>query len=371
MNDKYYMDAHRINRSQETEDINWVEIFKKIWNIRKKIYKAVGIGIIFGLIVGFSIPKQYSVAVVLSPELSAGNSEKGIASLASSFLGSLAQGREDALSALQASEIVSSTPYLLELLELRMTNESQQIGMKLSEYLDSEKGAWWNSIFALPRKAINGVLSLFKQKKQEFSVSNNKQGVVYLSEKQLQKLNLLRSKVQATVDKKIGIITVNVRLQDPIITATLADSVVTKLQKFIVNYKVSKANDDCRYWEAIYQKNKDRYFVAQREYAKFVDSNNNVILQSTIVERERLQNEVSLAYQGYSQVAQQLQIAKAKLQESKPAFTILEPAVVPLYPDTISKFTVILITVMFIVAVCIFWELYVSLFIKHWKDKLL
>ena len=39
---------------------------------------------------------------------------------------------------------------------------------------------------------------------------------------------------------------------------------------------------------------------------------------------------MGLSYQVYSQVANQLQVARAKVQEEKPIFAVLEPAVVPL-----------------------------------------
>ena len=44
----------------------------------------------------------------------------------------------------------------------------------------------------------------------------------------------------------------------------------------------------------------------------------------------------------FSQVATQWEMAKAKLQEEKPAFAILEPASVPLYPTGTSKKIILL-----------------------------
>ena len=51
-----------------------------------------------------------------------------------------------------------------------------------------------------------------------------------------------------------------------------------------------------------------------------MDSHDNIILQSVRTEQERLQNDMSLAYQVYSQVASQLQVARAKVQEEKTCF---------------------------------------------------
>lgn len=68
-----------------------------------------------------------------------------------------------------------------------------------------------------------------------------------------------------------------------------------------------------------------------------MDSHDDIILQSARAEQERLQNDMSLAYQVYSQVAGQLQVARAKVQEEKPVFAVVEPAVVPLKTSGTSK----------------------------------
>lgn len=80
-----------------------------------------------------------------------------------------------------------------------------------------------------------------------------------------------------------------------------------------------------------------RVLYCPEKYADYLDSHDNIILQSVRTEQERLQSDMGLAYQMYSQVASQLQVARAKIQEEKPVFAVLEPAVVPLLPSGISK----------------------------------
>ena len=53
-------------------EIDLMDILRKIIAIRKTLYKAVGIGLVIGIIVALSIPKKYTVEVTLSPEM--GNS---------------------------------------------------------------------------------------------------------------------------------------------------------------------------------------------------------------------------------------------------------------------------------------------------------
>lgn len=57
----------------EELEIDLMEILRKIIAIRKTLYKAAVIGLILGIIVSFSIPKQFTVNVTLSPEM--GNSK--------------------------------------------------------------------------------------------------------------------------------------------------------------------------------------------------------------------------------------------------------------------------------------------------------
>ena len=144
--------------------------------------------------------------------------------------------------------------------------------------------------------------------------------------------------------------TISVTLQDPKVTAIVADSVVAKLQQYNIDYRIKKAKEDCAYLDQLYKERQREYYAAQSKYAHYFDSNRNIALQSVRAEQERLQNDMNLAYQVYSQVAQQLQVARAKIQEEKPVFAVVEPATVPLQPSGTSR-KVILVGIVFL-AVC-------------------
>ena len=74
----------RNNHVDEEIEIDLMDLLRKVIGIRKKIYKAAGIGLIIGVIVAISIPKQYTVEVTLSPEM--GNDKAGgLSGLAASF----------------------------------------------------------------------------------------------------------------------------------------------------------------------------------------------------------------------------------------------------------------------------------------------
>ena len=357
------------NHNDEELEIDLMDLLRKVIGIRKKIYKAAGIGLIIGVIVAISIPKQYTVEVTLSPEMG-NNKGGGLSGLAASFLGSgvsMGDGT-DALNASLSADIVSSTPFLLELSNMKVpVSGSEEIS--LSSYLNEESSPWWGYVIGFPGMVIGGVKSLFTANEDE-SISSDKvsRGTIELSQKESQKIESLKRKIAAFVDKKTSMTTVSVTLQNPKVAAVVADSVVNKLQEYIIDYRTSKSKEDCLYLENLFKERQQEYYEAQRKYADYMDSHDNIILQSVRTEQERLQNDMSLAYQVYSQVAGQLQVARAKVQEEKPVFAVVEPAVVPLYPSGTSRKVYVLVFVFLSVCIVIFWNLFGKDFLNKFKE---
>ena len=357
------------NHNDEEIEIDLMDLLRKVIGIRKKIYKAAGIGLIIGVIVAISIPKQYTVEVTLSPEMG-NNKGGGLSGLAASFLGSgvsMGDGT-DALNASLSADIVSSTPFLLELSNMKVpVSGSEEIS--LSSYLNEESSPWWGYVIGFPGMVIGGVKSLFTANEDE-SISSDKvsRGTIELSQKESQKIESLKRKIAAFVDKKTSMTTVSVTLQSPKVAAVVADSVVKKLQEYIIDYRTSKSKEDCLYLEKLFKERQQEYYEAQRKYADYMDSHDNIILQSVRTEQERLQNDMSLAYQVYSQVASQLQVARAKVQEEKPVFAIVEPAVVPLYPSGTSRKVYVLAFIFLSVCIVIFWNLFGKDFLNKFKE---
>lgn len=314
-------------------EIDWMEILRKIIAIRKTLYKAAGVGVVLGIIIALSIPKQYTVTVTLSPEMGGDKASGGLASLASSFLGGGASSSPDALNATLAPDIVASTPFILELFNTRVQTLDGKLDTTLVAYLDEQKQPWWGYIKAAPGMAIGAIKSLFAEEADTASVLNPFQ----LTKKESEKVEGLRKILTADVDNKTAMTTISVTLQDPKVTAIVADSVVGKLQQYIIDYRIKKAKEDCAYLEQLYKERQQEYYEAQSKYAHYFDSNRNIAFQSVRAEQERLQNDMNLAYQVYSQVAQQLQVARAKIQEEKPVFAVVEPASIPLEPSGTSK----------------------------------
>ena len=356
------------NHIDKEAEIDLMDILRKIIGIRKTIYKAASIGLIIGVIIAICIPKQYTAEVTLSPEMSS-NKGTGLSGLAASFLGSdVAMGDgTDALNASLSADIVSSTPFLLELSTMEIP-ASKGVNMTLNTYLDEEYVPWWSYVIGFPSIIIDGAKSLFIEEDELVYSNRTNKGVIELSQKESKKIEVLKNTITAIVDKKTSMTTVAVTLQNPKVAAVLADSVVKKLQEYIIDYRTTKAKEDCIYLEKLFKERQQEYYAAQKEYANYIDSHDNIILQSVRAEQERLQNDMSLAYQVYSQVANQLQVARAKVQEEKPVFAVVEPAVVPLKPSEISKKVYVLVFIFLSVCIVMFWILFGEEFLDKIKE---
>ena len=342
-------DYYNIPSYQEEDEleIDLMEYVRKLWNARKLLLKVAGVAAIVGVIIAISIPKKYTAEVTLSPESGkgGGSSISGMAAMLG--IGGINMGGDaNALNFSMTSDIVASTPFILELLDTQVKTLDGKMDTTIVAYLETESVPWWSMIKSLPGKAVGGIISLFsskEEKEKEEKVINP----FHLTPKQMGQVGAIKNIIMTEPNKKTGMTKISVTLQDPLVAATMVDTVLVKLQKYITNYKTSKAQEDCKYWEHLYEERKKEYYEAQEKYAKYSDNNQGVVLQSVKIEQERLQNEQSIAFQMFSQVATQLQMSRAKLQEEKPAFAILEPACVPLQPSGTSR-KIILVGIVFL-----------------------
>ena len=109
----------------------------------------------------------------------------------------------------------------------------------------------------------------------------------------------------------------------------MADTVKTRLQNFITDYRTSKARVDLEYDKKICEETKARYERARQLYAEFMDSNHDIILQTVRQKQTDLENDMQLHYNAYTQAAAQYLAAEAKVQQETPAFTTLQSATIP------------------------------------------
>jgi uncharacterized protein involved in exopolysaccharide biosynthesis len=143
--------------------------------------------------------------------------------------------------------------------------------------------------------------------------------------------------MECSVDKKTSVITIVVEDQDPLIAATIADSTQVHLQRTITDYRTKKARIDLDYIQQLFTEAYKAYDDARKKFAAYSEANSKVALPTVQSNLDNLEADMQLKYNIYQQVAEQRQLALAKVQERTPAFTIIQEATVPVKHSNLPK----------------------------------
>ncbi len=330
-------------------NIDFGKIFKDLLKHKKLYYKVLPAAFILAAIYALSQPNYYTCKVLLSPEISStSRSTSSLSSLARSFGFNIGKGfagmGSEALFPTLYPDLVNSTDFKTTLFEVPVTIEGNKKDgeadrtMSYYDYLSKEQKVPWYSKL-MPGAIIGGIVSLFKDKEDKKETLDP----FRLTKKQARIIKTINKKVVCDVDKKTMVITISVTDQNPVICATMADTVKTRLQNFITEYRTNKARVDLEYNQKLYADTKARYEKARQKYAEFADANQEIILQTVLQKQTDLENEMQLQYNMYQQVASQLQQAEARVQEDTPAFTTLQSATVPVKKSGPSRGKICLI----------------------------
>lgn len=337
------------NPQPTTSEIDYKELLAKAWAGRKLIILVTGIFIVFGLISALTMTRKYTTTVTLVPELGKSASASSLSSITSmlGLGGNISGTSADAYNVTVYPEVVASTPFVTRLFDIHVSDPENEIDTTLIGYLTRET-------FSISGLVVKPIMSLFANDSIE---TTNKVDIFRLTEKQAQIVEYLNKAIIADVDKKTGETTITVTMDNPVIAATVADTVCSYLREYITEYRTKKAREDLANYQRIADESHQKYLQASRAYAYYQDHNRGLILNAAISEGTRLSNELNIASQVYSQMKLQAEAARGKLIDEKPVFAIIQPASVPLQPDN-SRKKVLLIWTFVGFALSCAWVLY-------------
>ncbi|MBR3618165.1 MAG: chain-length determining protein [Bacteroidaceae bacterium] len=341
------------NEPQEQEEDSHID-YKAILAAlkkRKSLYKKVlPITFVVACIIMLSIPNYYTCEVQLAPELSTSRSSSSISALASQFglkMGSGVMGNSEALYPTLYPDLVNSTDFKVSLFNIPVHKKDSTRVTSYYDYLmNDQKEPWWSSAIGA---AVEGLVSLLPL--EEDTIDEHHVDPFQLTKLQTMIVKSLEKKVVCDVDNKTLVITISVTDQDPLICATMADSVKARLQDFITEYRTKKARVDLEYNQKLYEEAKVRYDEAREKYATYADANQELMYQTDRTRLINLENDMQLKYNAYNSMAQQLIASEAKVQEETPSFTTLQSATVPVKKVGPARSKIVLI-ILFLAFLC-------------------
>ncbi len=334
-------------------------ILKQIYHGRKTIYYALAVAFVLAVFVVILTPRKYDTKVLLLAESNARSGTSGLlgqlGSMSGMNIGSLlglnlgGSSSNDALTSDLYPDVVKSTPFLLDVMQQKITDSKNHKTMTVSEYLRKYSRP---SPAGLPGYLFRKIIGENDHNKE---VKSFKKGVIKLSKEQSDLLKTLSEMIQVEIQhqgnkllkRRSKIFSVSVEAQDPLVSALLADSVVSCLKRYVVNYNTRKAQKDLNFIKAQFLDAQQNFYATQKALADYSDSNSNVILASVNIQRERLQKEYNLSASVYTSLAQLLEKAKIQVQDHTPVLTVIQPPVVPLKKSA-PKTTLIIIEMLLV-----------------------
>ena len=317
-----------MEEKKELEVIDLRVVFKKIYERRRLFIKVLPIVFVLSCAFILCLPRYYQSTLSLAPEIGGTSGLGGtLGSLASSFgldLGSMET--TDAINPMLYPDLMEDNGFVVGLFDIKVKSKDGEIACSYYDYLlKHQKRPFWQYVIAWVKKLL--------PKDEEHVINKgDKLNPYVLSKRQDEICKLIRDKVSISIDKKTAVISISVEAQDPLICKTVADSVKERLQTFITNYRTNKARIDEKHYKNLVDEAKADYEKARRLYGSYADSNMEMVLESYRAKQTDLENDMQLKYNTYTTLMTQYQMAKAKVQERTPAFTLVQGAAVPIKP---------------------------------------
>ncbi len=348
---------------KKNHEIDIVGIIKKILKEWKLLTYFVISFAVFGVIIALNTQKTYTSTVILAPELSGGTLPEGLSSLASMVgvnIGGSSQNGVDAIYPQIYPDVLTSSDFILKL-----------FNVKVQQYEDTTTKTYYRHLledafipfWKYPKLLVSKIF-----KKDESKLDGHVNAFM-LTKRQNEVLNEIRANVSCVVDKNTSVISISVSDFDKKVAAVMADTIQKQLRNYITIYRTQKARNDMEYTEKLYKESKAEYIRAQQKYSSYADANEDLMLVSFKAKQDELENEMQLRYNIYNQIAQQLQITKAKVQEVTPVFSVIQGASVPVKASSMPRSVMVLLYMFLGVIVDAVWILYIRDIVNKRKLK--
>src|SRR5690606_7409483 len=197
---------------------------------------------------------------------------------------------------------------------------------------------------------------------------NDFRKVLKYSSKEQAALSRLRERI--TMSKAGQLFEVVVRMPDPVVATQLNQLIINKLIVYVDKYQTGKEKENYNFILEQKQEAEKKYLQSQQALVYFQDHNRGLISATGRSKETQLQNDYSISYSLFNQLAQQLDQAQIKLQEAKPVVSVFEPPVVPLNkaaPNVVSLTIVFSLVGIFIGLAIIFIQIFIAFF-KKWTN---
>mgnify|MGYP002854087920 FL=1 len=343
---------------EDEEGIDIMALVRQMWTGRKTIIICTCVFIALGLLAALTMKRTYSVTTVMVPQMNSksNSSLSSLAALAGVDMGMDLSSKD--LSPLVYPQIVNSIPFRKELLYTPLHYaEADTAVSTYTYYKDIAKPSFMSKVKKYTIGLPFTILKALRKEAPEIALPSEGDGdngpkPLVLSKNEEKMIRLIGESVALTIDKKEGLITMNVNGIQPIQTAELALKAQELLQEEITRFRTEKAQRDLDYIQGRYDETKKEAESLQAALASISDRSQDMVGSRARIQRERIQQKYTLANAIYTDMAKQLEQAKMQVKRDTPVLTVIQPVTVPSKPSNSRAKTLVVWTFLGFVLGC-------------------
>lgn len=318
------------------QEIDLIELFRKLWSKRKFIIKVTVVFAILGVLIALFSAKVYTAQCTIVPQTggkTSGGNLSGLAAMAGINIGGAESG--ELLSPKVYSKILTSVPFQKDLMQVNIKFQEYDEPVRLLDFYTDEKYHKFSLIGTLKKYTIGlpgVIIGAIKgePKESELFVGNDSLIVIEsLTKRENDCMKAMREVVSLNLNDKEGYFTLSAYMPEALAAAQLASATQMLLQKYVTAFKIEKVKNNMQFVESRYQEAKEEFETKQQELASYRDANRNFALESARTNEERLKTQSDLLFSVYSELAKQREQANIQVKETTPIFTVVNPVTVP------------------------------------------
>lgn len=348
--------------NKKSHEIDVIGIAKRVFAEWELLLKFVGVSAVVGVVIALNTPKSYTTNVILAPEVSgAGNMLDNLSDLAS-MVGVNIGSNSSSIDAIYPEiypDVISSSGFIINLFDVKVRQKDQTEKTFYDHLTKDVKVPFWSWPKIWISELFDDGTKANPKEVDPFCLTKEQSGVC----------KLFRSRVSCIVDKKTSVVSISFEDNDPVVSAIMADTILSRLQQYIIEYRTKKSRIDLDYSEQLFKAAKKEYEEARLKYARTADASTHVVMMSQQSKLNDLENDMELKYSVYQQMTKQLNIARAKLQERTPAFSVIQEASVPIQASSFPRSLIVIGYMLLGGLLCAFWVVYLRDPVKKLLDK--
>ena len=316
------------NQHISEDEIDLIELLKKVYLEKKFILKTSILAALFGIVYALFQPNEFTSTTTFIPQLSSGvktggSSLGGLASLAGINLGGIESSSEFPPSLYP--QVVNGIPFKIDLLSSTINLNDEEIFVE--DYF-SNQGSSLNILGTIKKYTI-GLPSLLLGSFNAQDITLSKSEIYSVSQEDSALFKTISGALSLSINDKEGFITISFTDTDKNIAAQITQIAQTLLQKKIIEFKNQSSKEMLDFATKQYDEKKTSYEKLQDERAVFVDKNINISSSLFQNKLSRIESEVNISASIVQQLASQVEQAKLQVNKDTPVFTTIQPVTIP------------------------------------------